>query len=147
MRILGRKKAHRDHLVRNLATSLVLFETVDTTAAKAKELKSFLDKIIARSKKADLNTIRRLQGIFFDKNAVKKVISELVPRYEGRNSGFIKSYHLKNRVGDNASMMRLELVDKKVFVKKEETEKKAAKKEEVIENKEAKTNVKVRNAK
>jgi hypothetical protein len=54
-----------------------------------------------------------------DKNAVKKIIDELIPRYETRTSGFIKSYHLKNRLGDNAPMMHLELIDKKVFVTKE----------------------------
>lgn len=134
MRILGRKKAHRDHLVRNLATSLVLFETIDTTTAKAKEVKSFLDQVIARSKKADLNTIKKLHTIFFDRNAIKKVIEELVPRYKERNSGFIKSYHLKNRLGDNACMMRLELVDKKVFVEK--AKEKSAKSEPKKESKE-----------
>jgi len=133
MRILGRKKAHRDHLLRNLATSLILFETIDTTQAKAKEVKSLLDQVIARSKKADLNAIKKLHTIFFDKNAVKKVIEELVPRYKNRNSGFIKSYHLKNRLGDNAEMMRLELVDKKIFVTEEKVAKVSKKVEKVEE--------------
>jgi len=119
MRQFSRKTDHRNHLIRNLATSLVLFEKVDTTEAKAKEVKSFLDALIARSKKADLNAIRSLKAVLFDQNAVKKIIGELIPRYSNRNSGFIKSYRLKNRLGDNSAMIRLELVDKKVFVDKE----------------------------
>lgn len=123
MRQLGRKKSDLNHLLRNLATSLVLYEVIETTEPKAKEIKSFLDKIIARAKKADLNAIRRLDAVLFDKNAVKKVIEVLVPRYEGRTSGFIKSYHLKNRLGDNSKMIRLELVDRKVFAPEAKAEK------------------------
>lgn len=110
----------KNHIVRNLATSLVLYERIDTTETKAKVVKSFLDAVLARSKKDNLNAVRYLNGIFFDRNATKKIIEELLPRYENRNSGFIKSYHLKNRLGDNAAMMRLELVDRKVFVDKED---------------------------
>lgn len=105
-------------MVRNLATSLVLYETVDTTKAKAKEVKQYMETLIARNKEADLSAIRALNAAFFDKNAVKKVIFELIPRYKERKSGFIKSFNLKNRSGDDALMTRLELVDKKVFVEK-----------------------------
>jgi large subunit ribosomal protein L17 len=116
MRSLGRKKSNREHLVRNLATSLVLWETIDTTEAKAKETKTYVEKLLARNKTNDLTDKRAIFAKLFDKNASDKVIKELFPRYSGRNSGFIRSYHLKNRLGDNAPMMRLELVDKKVFV-------------------------------
>lgn len=116
MRKLGRKKSNREHLIRNLAASLVLYETIDTTTPKAKDTKSYLDRLIARCKAGDLQAVRRADASLFDKNAAKKLIVELLPRYSTRNSGFIKSYHLRNRMGDNSSMMRLELVDKKVFV-------------------------------
>ena len=116
MRKLGRKKSNREHLIRNLAASLVLYETMDTTMPKAKDTKSYLDRLIARCKKGDLQAVRRADAALFDKNAAKKLIVELLPRYATRNSGFIKSYHLKNRAGDNSTMMRLELIDKKVFV-------------------------------
>lgn len=118
-RKLARKSDHRSNLMRNLITSLVLYETVTTTTAKAKETKHIIEKLIARSKKNDLNTKKTLYGTFFDRNAAKKMSLELIPRYEGRESGFIKIYRLKNRLGDNASMSCLELVDKKKFVKKE----------------------------
>src|ERR1035437_8470330 len=116
MRSLGRKKSNREHLVRNLATSLVLWETIDTTEAKAKETKTYLERLLARNKTNDLTDKRTIFAKLFDKNASDKVIKELFPRYKDRSSGFIRSYHLKNRMGDNAPMMRLELVDKKVFV-------------------------------
>ena len=119
---------------------MVLYETIETTEAKAKELKSFIDHVIARAKKGGLNEIKYLHTIFFDKNAVKKTIEELVPRYKDRNCGFTRSYHLSNRLGDNAEMMRLELIDKKVFtsakakpVKEEVAAEKETSKPEVIE--------------
>ncbi|MDO8444464.1 MAG: 50S ribosomal protein L17 [bacterium] len=133
-RAFSRQKDHREHMLRNLATSLVLYEKIDTTMPKAKELKSFIDHILADSKKADLTTIRNLNKVFFDKNAVKKVIEVLVPRYAERSSGFTRTFSLQNRAGDNASMMRIELIDKKVFVENTEvsdlksTEKKDKKK-------------------
>jgi large subunit ribosomal protein L17 len=138
----------KNHIIRNLATSLVLYEQIDTTETKAKVVKSFLDKILASAKKGGLTTIRELNGIFFDRNATKKIMAELTPRYEGRNSGFIKSYHLKNRLGDNAKMMRLELVDRKVFVDpaKEET-KKVVKEDKKVKDSDVKVETKVRTRK
>ncbi|OQA04575.1 MAG: 50S ribosomal protein L17 [bacterium ADurb.Bin400] len=133
-RKLGRNKAHRDHMLRNLVTSLVLYEQVDTTEAKAKEVKRLTDRIIARSKDDSLTTRRTLHRYFFDDNAVAKIIDELIPRYKERQSGFVKSYHLQNRLGDNAPMMRLELVDKKVFVDSEaaSTDKDTAESDNVV---------------
>jgi large subunit ribosomal protein L17 len=127
MKKLGRKKAHREHTIRNLAASLILFETVDTTEAKAKVVKSFAEKLISSSKKNDLAARRKIAGILFDKNACTKIFSELVKRYDKKNSGFIRSFHLKQRLGDDASMMRLELVDKKRFVEKVSETKEIAK--------------------
>lgn len=123
-------------MLRNLATSLVLYEKVDTTEMKAKELKSYIDHLIASSKKGDLNAIRNMNKVFFDRNATKKMIEVIIPRYANRNSGFTRSYKLQNRLGDNSAMMRLELVDKKTFVpevveaetKKEKTDKVAEEK-------------------
>lgn len=127
MRGFSRNKDHREHMMRNLATSLVLYEKVDTTEMKAKELKSYIDHILASAKKADLNAIRALNKVFFDRNATKKVIEVLVPRYQTRQSGFTRSFKLKNRLGDNSAMMRVELVDKKNFVEEKETKKENSK--------------------
>ena len=121
IRKLGRKKSNKEHLIRNLATSLVLYEAIETTEAKAKVVKSYLEKTIARNKTNSLAEKRAIFSKFFDKKASQKMINELFPRYESRNSGFIRSFHLTNRLGDNAPMMRLELIDKKVFVEKPAT--------------------------
>lgn len=119
IRTLGRKKAHRVSLMRNLATSLFLYESIKTTEAKAKELRSIIDRVISRAKPADLNATRYVERILFDKNAVKKVISEIVPRYKKRTSGFTRIIKLDNRLGDRAPEVIIELVDKKVFVKED----------------------------
>jgi len=113
-KIYGKNQNGKEHMIRNLATSLVLYEMVETTKPKAKMLKSYMDKIISNAKGGDLNAIRGLYKIFFDKNAVKKVIEVLVPRYTGRTSGFTRTFNLKNRLGDNAEMMRIELIDRLV---------------------------------
>jgi len=119
-RKLGRKIGHRKSLMRNLTASLVLYEKVETTEAKAKELKSAAEIIIGIGKKQDLSSYRKLLAYFYDKNAAKKTFNELSKRYIDRQSGFVKSYHIGYRLGDNSKMIRLELVDRKVFVAQKE---------------------------
>jgi len=126
-RKLGRKIGHRKSLMRNLAASLVLYEKIETTEAKAKDLKPIVERLIAISKTKDLTAYKRLLAFFYDKNAAKKVFEELSVRYTDRPSGFIRLYHIGNRLGDNSKMIRAELVDRKVFaapkkVEKEKTE-------------------------
>ena len=131
MRALSRKTASRKSLLRNLATSLVLYERIETTEAKAKEVKSEVEHLLYVAKKNDLAARRRMLGYFFDKNATKKVLEVLLPRYDKIQSGFIKSYRKGRRLGDGAMIMILEL-------KKEEI-KTTTIKEEVKEiNKESK---------
>lgn len=113
MRALSRKTAYRKSTLRNLATSLFLYERIKTTTAKAKELKPVAEHLLAVAKGNDLNSRRRLLAYLFDENAVKKVIEVLVPRYKDLSSGFIKSYRLGTRLGDGAEMSILELVDAK----------------------------------
>jgi len=119
MRKFGRDKSERSHLLRNLATSLILYEEIETTYAKGKELIPFVDRLIATGKAGDLTATRYLMENLFDKNAVRKIVKEFGARYKARTSGFVKSYRLKNRVGDNASMIKLVLIDKKTFVEPE----------------------------
>ena len=118
MRKLGRKKAHRESTLRNLATSLLLYEKIDTTEAKAKELKRQIELIIARAKRENPGLKRSIYSHLYDNNASKKLYTELIPRYKERSSGFVSMSRLQNRLGDNSSMIRVELVDKKVFVEK-----------------------------
>lgn len=109
MRALSRKTASRKSLLRNLATSLVLYERIETTEAKAKEVKSEVEHLLYVAKKNDLSARRRMLGYFFDKNATKKVLEVLLPRYDKLQSGFIKTYRKGRRLGDGAMIMILEL--------------------------------------
>jgi len=132
MRSLSRKKAHRKSLLRNLATSLVLYERIKTTVAKAKEVKPLVEHLInfaqKNASKKPLAARRRLQSFFFDENATKKVLEELAPRYQEKKSGFIKIYKLGPRIGDKAEICLLEL--EKIKVQPEEgQDAKRAKKE------------------
>ena len=115
---LGRKLGHRKSLLRNLATSLVLYEQIDTTRAKAKEVRPCVEKLISIGKKHDLTAYRKLLSYFYDRNAAKKIYHELSDRYAERNSGFVRVFHLEPRLGDNSEMIRLQLVDHKVFIDK-----------------------------
>lgn len=143
-RKFGRTKAHRNHTLRNLAASLVVYEQIDTTEAKAKEIKSIVDALIARAKDNSLESKRRLFAYFFDKNAAHKVINELLPRYANRQSGFVKSYRLRNRLGDNSPMMRLVLVDHKVFVDENQADVEKSDKSESKEEANTTTTVKTK---
>lgn len=110
MNALSRKYANRKSLVRNLATSLVLYEQITTTVAKAKITKEIVEKIISQAKNESLASRRKLLSILFDENATKKVIEVIIPRYKNLKSGYIKSYKLGNRLGDGAELMMLTLV-------------------------------------
>lgn len=134
MRTLSRKRAHRKSLIRNLATSLILYESLETTLAKAKEVKGFVDVILSRSKDNDLNSLKYLSSILFDNNAIKKISDELIPRYAERNSGgYVRILKTGNRLGDNAPTAIVELVDKKTFIEKSDKkpEKSASNKKKV----------------
>ncbi|MFA6423282.1 MAG: 50S ribosomal protein L17 [Patescibacteria group bacterium] len=153
MRKLGRKKANRNHLVRNLLTSIILYEKVVTTEAKAKTIKSEIDRIITKAKKNDLAARRYVAKILFDMNAVKKTMEVLAPRYINRTSGYTQIYKLGQRVGDGAPKYQINLIqeeaakketgkaskDKKTEKKTEnQVESKSIEKEEIIENVEEK---------
>ena len=107
---LSRKKDYRHNLLRNLATSLVLYEEIKTTQAKAKALKPVVERLIVLAKRNNLVARRRLDSFFFDKNATKKILEVLGPRYKKINSGFIKTFRMAPRVGDNAQMILMQLV-------------------------------------
>lgn len=122
IRKFGRKKDHREHMERNLLTSLVLYEKIDTTKAKAKDISSSFDKLMTCAKKNDLSAKNKVNSILFDNKASAKMFEVLVPRYKNRNSGYTSIAVLSNRKGDNSVVCRLELLDKKpLAVKKTES--------------------------
>lgn len=124
---LGRKKSNREHMLRNMATSLVLFEKVTTTQAKAVVVKSIIDRWITLAKKNTLASRRSLLAEVFDKNAVKKMFEVLSQRYADRPSGFTTVVKIGHRLGDSAPMVTMELIDNKKEVELVEEPKKAKK--------------------
>lgn len=108
---VNRNKAHLDSMLRNLATSVIIYEKVKTTEAKAKLVKPLVEKLISVAKKKDLPLAMRELGNFFpDKNAAKKATRELKERYKDRSSGFVRLTHKGFRAGDAAKMMQIELI-------------------------------------
>lgn len=109
--IFGRKKGPREALLRNLATSVILYERVNTTEAKAKAIRPIVERCITLGKKPSLHTRRLLLARLFDENAVKKVLEVLGPRYAERKGGYTRITKVGNRVGDNASKAVIEFVE------------------------------------
>lgn len=118
-RKLGRDKAHRELMFRNLATSVILHEKVKTTLPKAKEIRPIVEKLITTAKKGDVNAIRKLNAYLLDKNATEKMITELGPLYQKRNGGYTRITKLGFRSSDAAEMAQIELLDVEKIVKKE----------------------------
>ena len=109
-KILDRAKAQRKALLRSLATSLILYEKIKTTHAKAKVLRPYIEKLITKGKKNDLNTRRQLNRYLYKENAVKKVLEVLSPRYKERKGGYTRVIKLGSRIGDAAKMAIIEFV-------------------------------------
>jgi large subunit ribosomal protein L17 len=98
-------------MLRNLATSVVLYERVKTTQAKAKMIKPVVEKLITAAKKQSLQVaMRTLNAYLQDPNASKKLTRELLDRYKNRQSGFVRITPLGFRAGDAAPVAMVELV-------------------------------------
>lgn len=107
---LSRMKGPREALMRNLATSVLLYEKVKTTKARAKFVRPIVEKAITVGKKNDLASRRRLHKMFSLENAVKKVMEDIAPKYKDRKGGYTRVTNLGPRVGDGAEMVKIELV-------------------------------------
>lgn len=106
-RKLGVTSSHRRALLRNMATSLFLHEKVETTLAKAKELRPYAEKIITEAKQGKHYMVRR---VIQDKVVYKKLFDVLAPRYKERPGGYTRILHLAPRVGDNSKRGLISLV-------------------------------------
>ena len=108
---LGRNGSHRRALMRNLATELFRHERIETTLGKAKALRPVAEKLITLAKRGDLHA-RRLAGTQIqDQETLKKLFADLGVRFQDRPGGYLRILKLDNRIGDNAPMARIELVD------------------------------------
>lgn len=109
-RKLGRTTAHREMMMRNLVTSLFLYEKIITTAAKAKELRSVAEKMVTLAKREDLHARRQAAEVLNDDKALKKLFDTLGARYRERNGGYTRITKLDYRMGDGAPLAAIELM-------------------------------------
>ena len=115
-------------MLRNMVTSLLEHERIETTEAKAKEVRGLAERLITLGKKGDLSARRRALRIITSKKVVRKLFTEITPRFAGRNGGYTHILKTRTRVGDGAALAIIELLPPEVKEAKEKTDKKPAKK-------------------
>ncbi|MCL4500679.1 MAG: 50S ribosomal protein L17 [Deltaproteobacteria bacterium] len=111
-RRLSRTTEHRQAMLRNLITSLLDVERVETTQAKAKEARQWAEKVITLAKRGDLHARRLTMAVVRSKKVVAKLFNELKERYQDRPGGYTRIIPLGVRLGDGAPLSILELVDR-----------------------------------
>ena len=111
-RKFGRTSAHRKALFRNMVTALIDRERIRTTLAKAKELRGKVEKTITLGKKGTLHARRHALKLVADKDSLKKIFGPLAERYANRPGGYTRVIKLGHRLGDDAPMAFIELVDR-----------------------------------
>ncbi len=109
-RKFNRKTGPRRALLRNMVTSLMIAERIETTETRAKEVNRIADKMVTLAKKGDLHARRQALAYMLDEDAVTKLFEKIAPRYEGRAGGYTRIIKKGPRRGDSAPMVFLELV-------------------------------------
>ncbi|MCJ8326264.1 MAG: 50S ribosomal protein L17 [Campylobacterales bacterium] len=109
-RKLNRTSSHRKALLKNMAIALIEREKIETTVPKAKELRRYIERLITTSRNADLNTHRIVFASLQSKEATKKIINEIAPKYEGRNGGYTRIIKTRIRRGDATTMAFISFV-------------------------------------
>ncbi len=127
-RKLSRNTSHRKALLRNLIRAVILEESITTTTPKAKEARRVVEKIITQARVGTLAARRHVHKTVRDQAALAKLFETIGPRFKTRPGGYTRLIHTENRVGDNAEMAILELVEKSEKVAAEPADDKAAKK-------------------
>ncbi len=112
LRKLNRTSSHRLAMLRNMSVSLLRHEAIKTTLPKAKELRRVVEPLITLGKKESVANKRLAFNRLRDRDIVVKLFGELGPRYANRNGGYLRILKIGNRVGDNAPMAYVELVDR-----------------------------------
>jgi large subunit ribosomal protein L17 len=110
-RHFSRTAEHRKMMLRNLATSLFRHGRIETTVAKAKELRSYAEPLITKAKRGDLHARRLVGRYIHDGEVVAKLFDEIGPKYADRPGGYTRVRHLGHRPGDAADMAIIELVE------------------------------------
>lgn len=108
---LGRKYGHRSALLKNLSNALIMNKRIETTLAKAKELRVYIEPIITRSKDNTMHSRRTAFSMLQNKFAAKELFDVVGPKVGDRPGGYTRIIKLGKRLGDNAEMAMIELVD------------------------------------
>ena len=109
-RKLGRKSQHRQALLKNLAIALTKEGKIETTLAKAKELRKYYEKLITKAAKGDFNAHRAVFAQLQCKESTKALVEEIAPEYKDRNGGYTRIIRTRVRRGDAAEMAIIERV-------------------------------------
>lgn len=118
-RQLGRNTKHRHALFRNLVTSLLEHERIETTEAKAKEIRGIAEKMITLGKEGSLHSRRQALSFIQKKDMVSKLFDDVAGRFGTRAGGYTRIISTRRRPGDGAEMVALELIEREVSVNEE----------------------------
>jgi len=133
-RKLNRTSAHRKALFRNMVTALIDNERIRTTLAKAKELRGKVERTITLGKKGTLHARRNALKLVADRDSLSKIFGPLAERYANRPGGYTRVIKLGNRLGDDAPMAFIELVDREVDTSVKEKKKEAGENKKETKN-------------
>lgn len=131
-KLFGRTANQRKALLKGLIASLLEHQRIETTLAKAKEVRKLAERVITLGIRGDLHAKRVALAHVPNRSAIAKLFNEIAPRFSGRNGGYLRLVHTRNRVNDSAPMAVLEFVDYEEIKAKEvkkETKKSKAKEE------------------
>ena len=109
-RQLSRTSTHKRAMLNNMVTSLFQFDRVETTVAKAKELRPFAEKLITLARRGDLHARRQVERKVRDRTVQGRLFKEIGPRFASRQGGYLRIIKLGHRVGDGAELARIELL-------------------------------------
>ncbi|MBE0597515.1 MAG: 50S ribosomal protein L17, partial [Desulfuromonadales bacterium] len=116
-RRLGRNTPHRSAMMRNMVSSLIAHEKIVTTDTRAKELRKVAERLITLGKRGDLHARRQVASVIRDRKVVAKLFDQVGPRFKDRPGGYTRIYKLGNRLGDNAPLSQIELVEEEFTAK------------------------------
>ncbi len=117
---LGRTTSHRQAVIKNLVLSLIKHGRIETTETKAKVARRFAEKMVTLGKKGDLHARRLAFAFLRDDDMLKKLFTEIAPKFANRKGGYTRIIKLGTRFGDAAPVVLLEWVDYELPEKKEE---------------------------
>ena len=137
-RKLSRNSSHRKALLGNLVRAVILEESIRTTTPKAKEARKLVERVITKARQDTLAARRVVHKTVRDQAALARLFETIAPRFKERPGGYTRIVHVQNRLGDNAPMSILELVEKGEKTEKTEPEKKPAAEKKAAEKKASK---------